>query len=280
LAIPTTPALRYHGAKFRLYKWLKQFFPIHRCYVEPFGGAAGVMIQKPPAVQDVYNDLDGDIANFFTVVRDESTRARLIEALILTPYARAEFELAFTESSDTVERARRVCIRAQMGFGSAGATKGTTGFRVDTARKYSTSMDLWSRYPGTISKLGQRFSGVLVENRPALRVIQDHDSDDTLYFVDPPYLHSTRVSSGYAYGHEMSNADHQDLIAALGKLTGMVILCGYYSNLYSDMLSGWQAHSTDSRVSAHRGTRVAREIIWLNPACVAALGDSSQFRLT
>lgn len=132
--IVTRPALRYHGAKFRLAEWVMQFFPAHTCYVEPFGGAAGVLLQKPRAYAEAYNDLDGNVVNFFRVLRDPIQRQQLVDACVLTSYARDEFELSWEPTEEPIERARRLCIRAQMGFGSAGATKGVTGFRIDTKR--------------------------------------------------------------------------------------------------------------------------------------------------
>lgn len=265
------PALRYHGAKFRLAKWLLPFFPPHNIYVEPFGGAAGVLLHKPREYAEVYNDLDGEIVNFFRVVRDPIQRERLIEACIMTPYAREEFEAGWLPCDDPVERARRIAVRAQMGFGSAGATKGTTGFRIDTRRKYGTSQALWARFPDNIAFTGDRFTGVLIENRPAIEVMRQHDGVDTLHFVDPPYMHATRVigagkSRGYAM--EMTDADHADLLRVLLELEGKVILCGYPSSLYRDTLSGWQFHTTRARISAGRGTALRDECCWINPAAV------------
>ena len=112
-----SPALRYHGAKFRLARWVMQFFPDHRVYVEPFGGAAGVLLQKPRAYAEVYNDLDDDIANFFRVLRDPDQAEQLIQSLHLTPYARTEFDLSYEDCDQPVERARRTAVRAGMGFG-------------------------------------------------------------------------------------------------------------------------------------------------------------------
>lgn len=270
----TSPALRYHGAKFRLASWVMQFFPPHRCYVEPYGGAAGVLLQKPRAYAEVYNDLDGDVVNFFAVLRDPSTRAKLIEACILTPYARDEFDLAWEPTADCIERARRLAIRAQMGFGSAGATKGKTGFRIDTRRKYGTSQQLWVEYPKAIAAAGERFTGVMIENRPAIEILQRHAAPDALFFVDPPYMHETRVlgagKAGY-YRHEMTDAEHAELLDVLLDLEGCVVITGYQTDLYQARLKGWAHHTTSSRISAGRGTAVRTEHAWLNPACVALL---------
>lgn len=269
------PALRYHGAKFRLAPWVMQFFPEHGCYVEPFGGAAGVLIQKPRAYAEVYNDLDGDIVNFFRVIRDPLTRADLIEACRLTPYAREEFVEAYLPTDDPVERARRTAVRATMGFGSAGATKGITGFRTDTRRKYGTAQHLWAAYPDTIGAIGERFAGVLIENRPATEVMAQHDAPDTLHFVDPPYVLSTRVRGGEgterAYRHELTDVQHLELLAQLRALQGYVVLSGYPSELYDDQLKGWAKFDTQSRISAGRGGKLRTEVVWVNPACNAAI---------
>jgi DNA adenine methylase len=190
------PALRYHGAKFRIAPWVLRHFPAHTCYVEPFGGAAGVLLQKERSYAEVYNDLDSEMANFFRVLRDPAQRSALTELLVLTPYAREEFELAWEAVDEPVERARRLCIRAQMGFGSAGATRGVTGFRIDTKREYGTAQHLWAEYPDTIAAVGSRFVGVLIENRPALEVMAAHDAPTTLHFVDPPLCADYQGAAG------------------------------------------------------------------------------------
>lgn len=268
----TRPALRYHGGKFRLAPWVMQFFPPHGCYVEPFGGAAGVLLRKSRVYAEVYNDLDADIVNFFRVLRDPLLRADLIEACRLTPYARDEFDGSYEPTDDPLERARRTCIRAAMGFGSAGATKGTTGFRTDTRRKYGTAQHNWADYPAAIAAIGERFAGVLIENRDALQVIEAHDGPDTLMFVDPPYVHDTRVMrSKGGYRHELDDAAHRQLIECLKAVDGMVVLCGYDSDVYTGALAGWERHTTEARISGGRGTSLRTEVIWLNPACSAAL---------
>lgn len=271
------PVLRYHGAKFRLAPWIISHFPEHRVYVEPFGGAGGVLVRKPRAYSEVYNDLDGDVANLFRVMRDPDARQRLTEAIVFTPYARTEFEAAFEPIDDPVERARRLVIRAMMGFGSAGATKETTGFRIDTKREYETAQQLWAMYPDNLAAVGLRLTDVLIENRPALDVIRAHDTAATLHYIDPPYLPDLREqrNASTAYRHEMSVDDHLQLLEALRGLSGMVVLSGYPSALYDQNLLGWEKRATGARIAAGRGTAVRHEVLWLNPACVASLQQKS-----
>lgn len=262
---PTRPVLRYHGGKWRLAPWVISHFPPHKVYVEPFGGAASVLIQKPRSHGEVYNDLDCQIVNVMRVLRDPAQRKQLEEALSLTPYSRDEFTLSFTPSDDPVESARRTFIRAEMGFGSAGATKGTTGFRIDSKRSYGTAMHIWSKIPSGIASFGKRLQGVLLENRPALSVIRDHDSADTLFYVDPPYVHSSRKMGSKTYRHEMDDRQHEALLDVLLNLEGMVVLSGYPNDLYENRLRQWQRIETSARMAAGRGTGIRTEVLWLSP---------------
>jgi DNA adenine methylase len=274
------PVLRYHGGKFRLAPWVISHFPPHRCYVEPYGGAAGVLVQKDRAYAEVYNDLDGDIVNLFRVLREPGQCARLIQLLQLTPYAREEFDNAYEPTDEPIERARRTFIRAEMGFGSAGATKGNTGFRIDTRRKYGTAQDLWARFPELLAQVCERLTGVMVENRPALSIIEQHDAPDTLFYVDPPYLLSTRYSGakhGRYYECEMNNGDHFKLLEVLRDVQGMVVLSGYPSSEYDDALQGWSKASTEARISSRLGTALRTECLWINPSCAVALDRTGLF---
>lgn len=267
------PALRYHGGKFRLASWVMQFFPPHDIYVECFGGAAGVLIQKPRSRQDVYNDLDGDITNFFAVVKDRALRQELIELLELTPWSQDEWRKAYEPAHSPADQALKTIIRAEMGFGSAGATKSTNGFRSDTKRK-PTLMSVWHRMPARIAALGERLQGLLIHNDDALKVMRMHDTPATLHYADPPYVMSTRVSSKSGqtyYRHELTDEQHAQLLQGLQELQGMVVLSGYPNEIYAQQLKGWQMHTTQARIAAHRGAGVRTEAAWLNPACVAAL---------
>lgn len=225
---------------------------------------------------EVYNDLDSEIVNVFRVMQNPSRRKRLLELLHYTPYSREEFELAWQPTCDPVESARRVIIRAMMGFGSAGATKGSTGFRSNarTKNRYTNEVGDWLTYKDALPAIIDRLRLVNLENRPALDVIHTNDADDTLFYVDPPYLRDTRVMRGTYYHHEMSNADHIELLTQLNMLSGMVVLNGYPSAIYERALAtGWTRFEKQSRAAAHRGSSMRTEVLWLNRPCADALAS-------
>lgn len=260
------PAIRYHGGKFRLAPWIIDQMPEHTCYVEPFGGAAGVLLQKPRCYAEVYNDLDSEVVNLFTVLRDPDMNKRLRDACALTPYSRDEFCAAREASAEPLERARRMVVRACMGFGSASSIGGNSGFRSDSKRKFATAAHLWERYPENLAAVCQRLQGVIIENKDALAVMRAHDAEKTLHYIDPPYVPETRVQGNRYYNHEMTIEGHEQLLAVARTMKGMVMISGYDTDVYNDMLIGWVKKEKASRISAGRGTKVRTECLWLNPA--------------
>lgn len=277
MSAPVRPLLRWHGGKWRLAPWILAHFSEHRVYTEAFGGAGSVLLRKSRAYSEVYNDLDGEVVNLFRVLQDPVRSARLVELLRLTPFARDEFELAYKPARNRVERARRLVIRSYMGFGSDGHNIAVrTGFRANSNRSNTTPAHDWGNYPKTLYLAVERLEGVVVERRPALDVMRQHDTADALHFVDPPYLPETRSDKSrkgggkyHAYAHEMSADDHVELLDALKGLRGKVILCGYPAPLYDDALKGWGRVEKQALAD---GARARTEVLWLNPAAVAGLG--------
>lgn len=261
------PAIRYHGGKFRLASWIISHFPPHRCYVEPFGGAASVLLKKERSDAEVYNDLDDEVVNLFRVLRDPKQSGELIQACALTPYSRTEFNGSYEPADNPVERARRLIVRATMGFGSAGATMGKTGFRLDTKRNSATAQKIWSRAPDNLINVANRFASVLVEHRDAVTCMQDHDTESTLHFVDPPYLHETRVMANTYYRFEMNDSQHTRLLEAVKRLKGMVVICGYDSDLYNSALAGWRKETRTTAANGKPGSVQRTECLWLSPNC-------------
>lgn len=262
---PERPALRYFGGKWLLAPWIIEHLPAHRVYVEPFGGAASVLFRKPRSYAEVYNDLDSEVVGLFRVLRNKVLAAELERALRLTPFAREEFEEAYEDTSDPVECARRLIVRAFMGFGADGHNKanGRTGFRANSNRSGTTPAHDWANYPDQIAAFCERLQGVVIENRDALEVMQQQDSESTLHFVDPPYVHGTR-KGGHEYKFELSDADHAALCEGLAQLQGMVVLCGYRNSIYDGL--GW---ASIERKALADGARERTEVLWFNDSAWA-----------
>lgn len=257
------PILRYHGGKWLLAPWIISHFPEHRIYVEPFGGAASVLLQKKRSYAEVYNDLDGEIVNLFRVVRDRGEELRGL--LYLTPYSRDDYKLSFEQSTDPVEQARRTVIRSFMGFGSNALNRNIkSGFRSNSNRSGTTPAHDWTNYPDKLEFIIERLKGVIIENRPAVELIQPHDSEKTLFYLDPPYLPETRSTNTdtKGYTHEMTTEDHIILADAIKNIQGYVVLSGYDNELYRDLYQGW---TQITRKALADGARPREECLWISP---------------
>lgn len=280
MTAPRRPALRWHGGKWRLAPWIIGHFPPHRIYVEPFGGGGSVLLRKPRCYAEVYNDLDDWVVNLFRVLRDPGAAERLRESLRLTPFSRAEFELARELAgeacADPVELARRLVVRSFMGFGSNAHNGRATGFRANSNRSGTTPARGWTNYPDALPALIERLRGVIVENRDALAVMLAHDGPQTLHYVDPPYLAETRSPANKydvkfrMYRHELDDAGHVRLLDALQELSGMVVLSGYRSGLYEAALRGWRRVETRAHAD---GARERVEVLWLNRRAAEVQSD-------
>jgi DNA adenine methylase len=263
---PTRPVLRYHGGKWRLAPWIISHFPEHRVYVEPFGGAASVLMRKPRCYAEVYNDLDGELVALFRVLRDEGMAARLVRALRVTPFAREEFVLSYEPTTDPVEQARRTVVRSFMGFGS-NAHNRKTGFRANSNRSGTTPAHDWVNYPNSLATVVERMSGVVVESRDWSRIIAQHDTPRTLFYVDPPYPKGTRSDEGDDYSTEMTDDDHRRLASTLHKVSGMAVLSGYACDLYDrELFADWRRVEKATHAD---GASKRTEVLWINPAAAS-----------
>lgn len=269
---PTRPIMRYHGGKWRLATWILSHLPPHDCYVEPYGGAASILMRKPRVRAEVYNDLDGALVNVFRVLQNPQTAVRLRELVELTPYSRAEFDRAYEPTDDPIEWARRVLILAWMGFGGSGTRRHRTGIRPMVGRRGNHPADNWASWPLQIPAFTARLSRVMLECKDALQLIARYDHEDTLHYVDPPYLKSTRTSlqNGHKqhYRHDMTDEQHRLLATVLHGVKGMVVLSGYPCALYDEELyPDWKRYTHHATAD---GGAARSEVLWLNPAAVAA----------
>ncbi|RXF72102.1 DNA adenine methylase [Hansschlegelia zhihuaiae] len=279
MSAPARPALRWHGGKWLLAPWIIAHLPPHRIYVEPFGGAGSVLLRKTRAYAEIWNDLDDEVVGLFRVLRDPIAAGELERRLRLTPFARAEFRDAYDATDEPIERARRLVIRAFMGFGSnahASQAKGhrSTGFRSNSSRSGTTPATDWANYPDALAGMVARLSQVVIECRDARELMAQHDAPSRLFYVDPPYLPETRAQGNpydfrwRMYRHELTRDDHAALLQQLGALAGMVVLSGYPSDLYDQQLGDWRRIE---RAAHADGARDRTEVLWINPTAAAAL---------
>lgn len=259
------PPVKWHGGKHYLCHKIISLFPQHHTYVEPFGGAASVLLNKPPANVEIYNDLDGRITRLFRVLRDHGDELR--RRLTLTPYSEIEFlESATPVADDEIEQARRDFVRWRMSIGGRGDTFSYTLHRVrrgmvDVVSGYLSAID--EQLPAIIDRLRT----VQIMCRPAVDVINKWDSPDTLFYCDPPYLAETRhEGSRDIYGHEMSDEEHCRLAETLRNCKGMVVLSGYRSPLYDELYHDWHRQEFEIANHASGGTIKQRKIecVWMN----------------
>jgi DNA adenine methylase len=262
---PARPALRYFGGKWKIARWIVSHFPGHTCYVEPFGGAASVLLHKIPSFIEVYNDLNGGVVNFFRVLRERP--AELLAAIDLTPYSRAEFLQAQEPCDDPVERARRFYVWAWQGRGRAGVRE-PGGWRfMKRATRSQTPVDDWNNHRhlwGVVRRLKE----VQIEQDDALSVVQRYDAPQTLFYLDPPYLQDTRSGrwGNGAYAFEYERIDHCRLAEALRDIEGMAIVSGYPSDLYDDLYAGWgRVTRLAPKSGGRKGGMTAVECLWLSP---------------
>jgi DNA adenine methylase len=261
-----TIAFGWYGGKYSHLDWLLPLLPPAHHYCEPFGGSAAVLLNRPPAPVETYNDLDGEVVNFFRVLRDQ--KEALVEAIGLTPFAREEFSLAVSlddSPSTDLERARRFFVRARQartGLAQT-ATLGRWANCKNTSRRGMSGVV--SRWLGSIEGLPEvalRLLRVQIENRAALDVIRLYDDRATLVYCDPPYPHDSRGDS-HAYGFEMSDMAHRELADVLHACKGRVAISGYRCALMDELYGGWRRADAPAKL-CHSVKTERQEALWMN----------------
>jgi len=257
----------WYGGKFSHLDWLLPLLPKCHHYCEPYAGSAAVLLNRKPSPIETFNDLDGEVCNFFRVLRDQ--KEKLAETIGLTPFSREEFALACQLSPDLspLERARRFYIRVrQVRTGLAQtATLGRWANCKNTSRAgMSGVISRWLGGVEMLPEIADRILRVQIENRSAIDVIGLYDSKDTLFYCDPPYVHSTRGDSK-AYGYEMTDEEHVFLAEALNSCKAMVAISNYDCALMNDFYRPprWRKVIGPSRTNhSTKGKRV--EVLWAN----------------
>jgi DNA adenine methylase len=270
---PKRIAFGWYGGKYSHLDWLLPLLPETTHYCEPFGGSAAVILNRKPSPVETWNDLDGELVNFFAVLRNE--QEALIRAIGLTPFSREEFRIAIEEPLDRLsdlERARRFFVRARQvrtGLAQTASAGRWAHCKLTSRAGMAGAVSRWLGSVENLSDIAQRLLRVQIENAPALEVIRRYDSPETLFYCDPPYPHDSR-SDIHAYRFEMQDSDHRQLADLLHSVQGKVAVSGYRSELMDALYGGWhrieatpkKAHSTNTRPDTRKQERT--EVLWIN----------------
>lgn len=259
-------AFGWYGGKFSHLDWLLPLLPDAHHYCEPFAGSAAILLNRRPSPVETYNDIDGEIVNFFRVLRDK--REALVEAIALTPFSREEFYLSLNGNGagfSDLERARRFFVRARQartGLAQTASLGRWANCKQTSRAGMSGVVSRWLGSVEALPEIAERLLRVQIENRPAIDIINLYDDRKTLFYCDPPYLHSTRGDSK-AYGYEMLDTDHHQLADILNGAKGKVALSGYRNKLMDKLFRGWRRFDAPAK-HCHSIKQVRQESLWMN----------------
>jgi DNA adenine methylase len=278
-----TPPIKWHGGKSYLARKIVALMPARAkngnkpadddpgwvTYCEPFfGGGAVWLALDPEDISEVVNDLDRNLSNFWRVLQGVETFERFFRILQATPFSEVEWNEAADRlnAEDPVERAVALYVRVRQSL--AGRMDAFTGItRNRTRRKMNAECSAWLSAIDGLAAIHGRLSRVLIRDRPALEIIDKEDTPRTLFYCDPPYYPLTRAAPD-VYSKEMTCADHQELLDALGGIEGRFLLSGYDNTTYDLAAKQYGWHRVDfdlpNNAAAGRDKRRMVESVWCN----------------
>lgn len=259
--------LKWHGGKSYLSDWIISHMPPHLHYVEPFAGGLAVLLRKDPeGISEVVNDLDGELSNFWTVLKDADLFQKFTRQIEATPFSAIEFKRAEIAGDDVVARAVNFFIRcrqSRQGLRRDFATLSKNRVR----RGMNEQVSSWLTAVEGLPEVHQRLQRVVICNDDAVKIILREDSPNTLFYLDPPYVHETRTVTA-AYHQEMTDDDHRRLLTALESIKGKFLLSGYRNSIYDEIAerNGWRREDReiDNKASSAKEKPIKTECLWLN----------------
>lgn len=235
--------------------WILQHSPKHKIYCEVFGGSVSVLLRKERSKREIINDLDQELVNLYQVTRDHGQDLK--EKLRLTPHSRAEYKLSMTPADCRIERARRTIVRCYFGIGDS-FLHNHNAFR-NSKDSNTCVASSWKSYVDTFDGIIERLAGVTIECLDWRKMLEKYDSKDTLFYLDPPYVHASR-SKKHNYRIEFSTMEHLEFMGSIRKLKGKVLLSGYKSEIYEQDLREWSCFSKEAL--GQKGTKRI-EMLWV-----------------
>ena len=250
--------ITYYGGKQTLLKYLLPLIPQHRMYCEPFFGGGAVFFAKPKSEVEVINDINGEIVNFFKVIKTKFPELQSeIKATLHSRelYRKAMVVYEHPDLFTDVKRAWALWVLTNQGF--AGMI-GSWGFGKDDSKEaaLANKRDLFTK------EYEDRLTKVQVENNNAIKVINRCDDKETFIYADPPYIGSDQ---GHYKGY--SESDYRELLDILAKVKGKFLLSSYPSKILSTYIKKykWKVQKVIKSVAVTKHTdKVKTEMIVMN----------------
>jgi DNA adenine methylase len=248
------PPIPYFGGKGKFIQKLLPLIPKHHTYCEVFGGAAALLFAKHPSRVDIYNDLWDGVVNLYRVIRDVDRFPEFQRLCELTPYSRAEYNRCRAEWKTEpceIRKAWMFFVVARQGlnvdFGHSWGLNITQSLRgmSGCVSNYLTAVD-------ALPQIHARLQTIQIENNDFRTIIPAYDRMETFFYLDPPYLQSTRKGGQYEY--EMTDSDHADLVKLCLEARGQILLSAYLDDesypIYKPLVdAGW--HRKDFQTVCH-----------------------------
>lgn len=265
--------INWFGGKYYMANKIIDLFSEHKTYVEVFGGAGHVLFKKNPSPIEVYNDINENLVDFFRVLRDKEKSEELRIQLELTPHSRSEFTECYNswndKNIDQIEKVRRWYVTLMQCFSKSFGNSGWSYSKTISNRGMSQSTSQWlGKIERDIPTTVERLRTVQIDNLSFEEIIPKYDNPETLFYLDPPYIHNTRKMN-YTYEFEMEDDLHKKLVKILLKIKGKAILSGYENEIYKTLEeNGWKKISIgnyDKKSMKHDSeTQRAEEFVWVN----------------
>lgn len=286
LSIMTESPVSYFGGKSAMVADLVAMMPHHQMFVDVFGGGGSVTLGKPSSPVEIYNDINFDLANFFRVVRSDDLFDEFYKRCVCTPYSRHIYyeckerlrEFAAEDNVISVDRAWVLFVVLRMAFASDLTGSGWS-FSATMSRRQQMPVTI-SKYISAIERLPEvrkRLRRVCIENHHFREIIQGYDTPETLFYLDPPYVSSTRRGGGYVF--EMVDDEHRELVGLLLNLKGAALLSGYAHEIYTPLEeAGWRRCDFSARCRSYitkgkmNESNDRIECVWVSPSCDAGRG--------
>jgi len=266
--------INWFGGKYYMASNIIELFPEHKMYVEVFGGAGHLLFKKESSDIEVYNDIDNGLFSFFNVLRNNDKAILLKQKLDLTPYSREEFyncRDTWASEKDEIEKVRKWYTCVMQSFSSNFSTWSHS--KTKARRGMSQAVSQWlGKIENDLPNAVERLKAVQIENMDYKELLRKYDGEDTLFYLDPPYIHETRKMT-YEYAHELQNEQHKELVDILLHIKGKAILSGYDHEIYNKLLeNGWNKillgeFDKRSEKSIGQSRSKGQEFVWINYQC-------------